>query len=392
MCPATAQAHRGTGYPSVVTEDRLSTRRLNRATLERQGLLERHTGGVAAAIGRLAGLQAQHANQPYIALWSRLDDLAIADLQDALEGRAIVRASVMRMTIHLVASVDFAAYDGAVAARRMAQWTSTAREAGVDLAELHGSLLAFCREPRTVAEMEAHLDTIAPDTVAPGGVPHLAFRIASTGGGLVHVPPSGFWGQHGTPRHVAAAQWLGERGAPIDPDAARETAVLRYLEAFGPASLTDIGKWFGLLPVGVLRATIERLGDRLRSRLGDDGRDLLDLADASVPREDRVAPVRFLSRWDSVLISYDQRERILPDAHRAAVAKKNGDILPTFLVDGFVAGLWSVARAKGAATLELTPFGRVGAADRRALEEEGERLVRFVDADASSHEVRWARS
>ena len=142
----------------------------------------------------------------------------------------------------------------------------------------------------------------------------------------------------------------------------------------------------------MLRATIERLGDRLRSRLGDDGRDLLDLADASVPREDRVAPVRFLSRWDSVLISYDQRERILPDAHRAAVAKKNGDILPTFLVDGFVAGLWSVTRAKGAATLELTPFGRVGAADRRALEEEGERLVRFVDADASSHEVRWARS
>ena len=88
-----AQAHRGTGYPSVVSEDRLSTRRLNRATLERQGLLERHTGGVAAAIGRLAGLQAQHANQPYIALWSRLDDLAIADLQDALERRAIVRAT-----------------------------------------------------------------------------------------------------------------------------------------------------------------------------------------------------------------------------------------------------------------------------------------------------------
>ena len=379
-----------------MTEDRLSTRRLNRATLERQGLLERHTGGVAAAIGQLAGLQAQHANQPYIALWSRLDDLAIADLQGALERRSIVRATVMRMTIHLVASVDFAAYDGAVAAQRMATWTSSARKAGVDLAELHGSLLAYCSEPRTGAEMETHLDTIAPDTVlatvAPGSVPHVAFRIASTGGGLVHVPPSGFWGQHGKPRYVGAAEWLGERGAPIDPDAARKTAVLRYLGAYGPASVTDIGKWFGLLRVGVLRATIEQLGDRLRSRLGDDGRDLLDLADASVPREDRVAPVRFLSRWDSVLISYDQRERILPAAHRAAVAKKNGDILPTFLVDGFVAGLWSVTRAKGAATLELTPFGRVGAADRRALEEEGERLVRFVDADANSHEVHWARS
>ena len=162
------QAPRNRLYPSVVTEDRLTTPRLNRATLERQGLLERHTGGAAAAIGRLAGLQAQHANQPYIALWSRLHDLAIADLQGALERRSIVRATVMRMTIHLVASVDFAAYDGAVAARRMAQWTSTAREAGVDLAELHGSLLAYCREPRTVAEMETHLDTIAPDSLNGG--------------------------------------------------------------------------------------------------------------------------------------------------------------------------------------------------------------------------------
>ena len=84
--------------------------------------------------------------------------------------------------------------------------------------------------------------------------------------------------------------------------------------------------------------------------------------------------------------------RILPAAHRAAVAKKNGDFLPTFLVDGFVAGLWSVTTTKGVATLRLEPFGRVGAADRRALEDEGERLVRFVEADASSHEVRWATS
>ena len=120
-----------------MTEDRLSTRRLNRATLERQGLLERRTGGVATAIGRLAGLQAQHANQPYIALWSRLEDLTIADLQGALEGRSIVRTTAMRMTIHIVASVDFAAYDGAVAAHRMAPWTSTVRKAGVDLAELN---------------------------------------------------------------------------------------------------------------------------------------------------------------------------------------------------------------------------------------------------------------
>lgn len=379
-----------------MTDERLSTRALNRATLERQGLLERHTGDVPTAIGRLAGLQAQHANQPYIALWSRLAGLTIADLQDALERRSVVRATVMRATLHLVESAHFAAYDTVISARRMAMWQATVRRAGVDLPELHASLMAYCQEPRTVAEMEAHLDTIAPDNVlalaSPSGVDHVAFRVASTGGGLVHVPPSGFWGQHGKARYVAAATWLGERGAPIDLDVAHETAVLRYLGAYGPASLADIAKWLGPARLGDLRATIGRLGDRLRPRLGDDGRELLDLADASVPREDRVAPVRFLSRWDSVLISYDERERILPAAHRAAVAKKNGDFLPTFLVDGFVAGLWSVTRTKGVAALTLTPFGRSGGADRRALEAEGERLVRFVEADATSHEVHWAAS
>ena len=65
------------------------------------------------------------------------------------------------------------------------------------------------------------------------------------------------------------------------------------------------------------------------------------------------------------------------------MAKKNGDFLPTFLVDGFVAGLWSVATTKGVATLRLEPFGRSGPADRRALEAEGERLVRFIEADAA---------
>ena len=377
-----------------MTDDRLSTRRLNRATLDRQGLMERDTGDVATAIGRLAGLQAQHANQPYIALWSRLADLTLADLQDALERRSVVRATVMRGTLHVLASADFAVYDTMISARRMDMWAATVRRAGVDLPELHASLMAYCHEPRTVAEMEAHLDTIAPDNVlalaSPSGVAHVAFRVASTGGGLVHVPPSGFWGQHGKARYVAATTWIGERGAQVDLDTAHETAVLRYLGAYGPASLADIAKWLGPARLGTLRAAIERLGDQLRPRLGDDGRDLLDLADASLPPEDRVAPVRFLSRWDSVLISYDARERILPAAHRAAVAKKNGDFLPTFLVDGFVAGLWSVGTTKGLATLRLEPFGKVGPSDRRALEAEGEALVRFTAPDARDHALTWA--
>jgi Winged helix DNA-binding domain len=376
-----------------VSRDALSTRQLNRATLDRQGLLKRFTGDPAAAIGRLAGLQAQHANQPYIALWSRLDALTIDDLRGALQRRTVVRATVMRGTLHLIAAADFAVYDSTMAPRRIAVWTPTAQRAGLDLGELHRALLDFCAEPRTVAEMEAHLDTVVPDAALaeflPSGVRHAAFRAASTGGGLVHVPPSGFWGEHGRPRYIDATVWLGDPGAPVDPEVATATAVERYLGAYGPASLADIGKWMGQARVGILRAAIEGLGERVRPLVGADGRDLLDLADGTIPNADVPAPPRFLSRWDSVLIAYDDRDRILPAAHRPAVAKKNGDFLPTFLVDGFVAGLWSTASRKGAATLTLEPFATIGAADRRALEVEAERLVRFIEPEATRHEVRW---
>lgn len=373
----------------------LSLRRLNRATLERQGLLERRTGSPAQAIGQLAGLQAQHASQPYIALWSRLEGLTVAELQEALERKTVVKATVMRSTLHLLAAADFAAYDSAVAQARVATWTSTARKAGIDLGELHAALLAFCTEPRTVAEIQAHLETLAParvlDRHVPGGVRNATFRIASTGGGLVHAPPSGFWAEHGKPRYVAASVWLGDLGRPIDPDEAHRIVIERYLGAYGPASVADIQKWLGQPRIGPVRTAIEELGDRLRRLSGQDGGQLLDLADGTIPREDRAAPPRFLARWDSVLISYDARDRILPPRHRAAVIKKNGDFLPTFLVDGVVAGMWSVTTTKGLATLRLEPFGRIPAADRRGLEEEGQRLLAFIEPDARDGRVAWAR-
>ena len=369
----------------------ITLRGLNRATLARQGLLERDRGSVAEVIGRLAGLQAQHADAPYVALWTRRAPHAIADLEAALNERSVVKATLMRSTLHLVAAADFPALDVAASDGRTAVWAATARRAGVDLDDLHDHLLAFCREPRSVEEMDAHLADAAPGLFgehAAAGVRHTAFRMASAGGGLVHVPPSGLWRSHGKPRYIAARAWLGG-GPTIAPEQATTTAIERYLTAYGPASEADIGKWLGQPRLTRIRAALERLGGRVVHLAGDDGRALVDLADAARPADETVAPARFLSRWDSVLIAYHVRERILPTVHRDAVIKKNGDFLPTFLVDGFVAGLWSVAVSRGTAVLELRPFGRVLTTDRQALDAEGERLVRYVAPEADRHDVRW---
>jgi hypothetical protein len=374
----------------------LDLRDLNRTTLARQGLLRRFEGPVDATIGRLAGLQAQHADMPYIALWSRLEGLTVAAVEAALEARAAVKATVMRSTLHLVAAADYPAYDAAIASARVATWASTARKAGLDLAELHASLLAFCHEPRTVAEMEARLDTLAPDTDiqrhAPGGVTRVPFRMASAGGGLVHVPPSGFWKAHGKPRYIDARVWLGKRYLPLEPADALDRAVSRYLGAYGPATEADVGRWLGQSRRGVIRAALGRLraSGMLVDRRTTDGIDLVDVVDGELIGGDVAAPPRFLSRWDSGLISYDDRRRLLPDAYTSAVAKPNADFLPTFLVDGFVAGLWSVTEAGGTATIRLEPFASITRPDRAALEEEAGRLVRFVAADAGAHAVHWA--
>lgn len=372
---------------------KLTLRQLNRATLERQGLVERYRGNVAEVVGRLAGLQAQHANSPYVALWSRRHDQTIDELEEALTDRSVVKATLMRATLHLVASADFPILDVASSAGPVGSWSPTAKRAGVDLVELNQALLEFCRQPRSVAEIEEHLGDAFPGKLSgphvPSGVRNTGFRLASAAGNLVHVPPSGLWKSHGRPTYVAARVWLGRYARP-DFDTALSTAVERYLAAHGPASEGDIVKWAAQRKVTAVRSAIAALGDRVVRYTGPDGRDLVDLADSSVPDGDLAVPSRFLSRWDSVLIAYDVRDRILPAEYKEAVIKKNGDFLPTFLVDGFVGGLWAVEARKGQAVLTMTPFARVPRAQRQELEEEAERLVRYVEAEADTFAVAWS--
>jgi hypothetical protein len=379
----------------MATSD-LTLRQLNRTTLARQGLLERLTGNVPDAISLLAGLQAQHANSPYIALWSRLDGFAIADLVGALDHRSVVKATLMRSTLHIVAAGDYAAFEVATRGPRAENWAPTVRRAGIDDVALHERLLEFASTPRTLDELEAFADDVAVASVgssladhAPAGVRRVAFRIASARGGLVHAPPSGHWRSHGKARYVAARTWL-QHMAALDEDAGLDESLVRYLRAYGPASVADFGQWFGQRRVGRTKAAVERLGDRLVRRRGEDGRELLDLAELDVATGDEPAPVRFTARWDSLLVAYEGRRRILSDEYRPAVYKKNADIVATFLLDGFVAGTWTSALDNGVAAIELAPLQAIGPADLQALTDEAERLIRFIEPDADRHEVRWA--
>jgi Winged helix DNA-binding domain len=387
--------HPGMVRPAIAPHalPELSARQLNRTTLLRQSLLERSAEDTTTAVRRLGGLQAQYANSPYIALWSRLDAFAIGDLERALAERSVVKASVVRATLHVVAADDYPALSVATAVARMASWRPSADRVGIRTVDLHRRLLDFAETPRTLAEMEAHLEAVLPDSAltgkVPAGVNHVGFRMADSHGWLIHVPPSGHWGSFARPRYIDASAWL-PGVTPPDADDALRVAVERYLGAFGPASDADIGKWIGQPRLPRVRAAIAALGDRIRRFRDPAGRELVDLIDAPLATGDEPAPVRFLARWDEVLIGYDRRERILPEAVAGdVIRRKNGDFLPSFTVDGYVAGTWSVASSAAEAILDIVPSLPVTPADRRGLTDEAERLVRFVAPDAARHGVRW---
>lgn len=339
------------------------------------------------AIERLAGLQAQWSPSPYLALWTPLERFAIADLASALERRAVVKATLMRGTLHLVSAREYPAYVTATAAARVAAWRTAASASGLDVPGLRDRLLRYASEPRSLEELVGFLEThVAPD---PDRRRHLLWRLTSAQGWLVHAPPSGLWRSFRTGRYVAARAWLGPTA---EPPLARAMAFLveRYLAAFGPATRADLAAWSGQRLASVLAPALAALGPRLRELVDERGRTLYDMRGAARPSAETAAPVRFLPKWDSLLLAHaaTARERVLPERYRRAVIRRNGDVLPTFLVDGFVAGTWDLRRSGRTGTLTLSPFARLGRADRQALLEEGERLARFVEPDAQEWAVR----
>lgn len=381
------------------SERALGRRELNRATLARQGLLEAlGAPSVAAAVERVGSLQAQHPEWPPIALWSRSGEGAIAGLATALKDRSVVRASLMRITIHVVSAADFWPMSTVCQPMRLEQWRLLVKAHPVDsplgrrLREAHAAALESMREaPRSPAEIEAtlrsELGRAAPELSSRLLMRHLAAIVP-----LVHVRHDAEG--YGRSRYAVAEDWIGPPAAAArDPDAAADHVAERYLAAFGPATVGDLMAYVGrrgsLRP---WRAALERLGDRLLRLRDEDGRELVDLADAPRPPGDVPAPPRLIARWDSLLLSHEPRHRgrVLADEHRAAVFSKNADVLPTILVDGFVAGTWWLDRDGETATLRIAPFGRLAAAVRRSLEEQAELLMAVVAPEANERSVQVA--
>lgn len=189
---------------------------------------------------------------------------------------------------------------------------------------------------------------------------------------LVQVPPRGIWGSSGQAMHTSAEAWLGQS---LNFAYSQDELLLRYLAAFGPATVKDMQVWSGLTK---LRETVERLRPSLRIFHDEQGNELFDLPDAPLPDSDTPAPPRFLSEFDNMLLSYADRSRIMDPKYKPLIFTINGIIRAAFLIDGFVRGTWKIEQARGAAILSITPFEPLSPADQTALSEEGAGLLQFA--------------
>jgi hypothetical protein len=369
----------------VTADGPLSLRSLNRATLERQLLLSRAAMAAREAVGHLAGLQAQAPLAPYVGLWTRLAGFRPEHLENLLTERSAVRAHLMRNTVHLLTAEDFVSFRPLLQPlmERGLAGNFGQNLIGVDLAELQKTAAALLSQHAlTRGEIGRRLAPLWPDH-DPASLAYAATHLLP----VVQVPPRGLWRSGGQATFSLAAAWLagldtsapfpaaagldGPSASPPDPARAREQLVLRYLAAYGPATVHDIQAWSGL---SRLREVTERLGTRLRTFTGPDGGQLLDLPDAPRPSPDVPAPPRFLPEYDNLLLSYAERSRVIPHPRPVPLPPGNGATGGTLLVDGLWQADWKIVRG----TLEIRPFIRLSAADSAAIAAEGERLLDFA--------------
>lgn len=347
----------------------LTVRELNRALLARQLLLRRERLSVPRAIERVGALQAQWPPSPYLALWSRLDGFTRAHLARAVDRRQVVKATLMRATLHHVTARDYLAYAGALSQRHIASLEQQlASDPGsVDLDALVRGVVRHASErPRSRPEL---LELTGQPKLGLERGSWLVWHVLSAKAGLVHAPSSSVWRKNTAGgAFVPAKMWLGASAAGGDDAVAH--LVRRYLGAFGPASRADAAQWTGL-PVAELERGLERL--QLRRFRDERGRVLFDLPRLPLPAAGIEAPPRLLPMWDSPLLAHDDRTRILPEAYRKTVIRRNGDVQQTFLVDGFVAGTWRIEEGR----VQLDPFEPLPLKVRRELEAEGKALAQF---------------
>ena len=337
-------------------------------TMVRQGLSLRRPVGVAEAVRSVLALQAQEPAAPYLALWNRIEGFDANDLDRALADGAIVKASLFRFTLHAVDAGDLGWARAAMRSRvRDAGYHDFLDGIGLTaerVVEILERLSTVMVEPHGGADMERVLAEFVPEAGDPARL-WSALRVV---GAFRNAPTTDPWSFGRRPAFLPCT------AAASDEAAATAELVRRYLTAFGPATVADLSQ-FTILKRSALREVVESMADVV-AVAGPDGAQLVDVNGGGPRPEAEMAtlPPRLLGMWDSVLLAYADRSRVIPDEHRQHVIRRNGDVLPTVLVDGLVRGVWRASTD----AIEIRALEPLDDATLNSLDEQARDLRRLL--------------
>lgn len=352
----------------------ISERQLNRATIHRQLLSQRTPARPGEVLRQVLCLQAQDPAGPYLALWNRIVDFDAGELDAAFAAGSVVKASLLRLTLHAVHAQDWPWIHAAMLTSLRGSRLTDPRFLGTGLTAVEADRLLtevapFVATPRTSTEIKQFLDERLGRTE-----PRLWWALKMYAP-FHHAPTGGAW-LFGTESSFVAAH---TPAGPPDPTECASRLLRRYLAAYGPAELRDFAQ-FTMLRQPVARQAEADLGEQLQVLEGPNGHRLLDLATAELPDEDLPTPPRLLGMWDEALLAYVDRSRVLPDRYRPAVIQRNGDVLPSLLIDGYVAGNWRQVNHG----IEVRAFHRLDRATWAAVGDEAAGLAALLAGRGAS--------
>lgn len=352
----------------------LSLRELNRTFLHRQWLLQRQDQPALSAVQQLVGLQSQIPNPPYIGLWSRLDRFERDSLTGLMEARLAVRVPAFRSTLHVMSAADYRVMQPVFLPALIKGMNSFHGRnlQGLDLPALIKTVKPYLAQaPRTMGEIKDFLLRYEPERM--GEALNYAVRTLLP---LVQVPPGGTWGSGTMAKYALAEDWLGGMGEPMSP----LDLFKRYLSAAGPANVMDFQTWAGLTN---LQKELAPYRDQFTLYQTTDGRELWDIPASDIIGGETPAPIRFVPEYDNLLISHQDRTRIIADVDKPKVFLSAARVASTVLIDGFVGAVWKIEKpTKTSIAIAITPFAPLSADVRDEIIAEGEKLARWLDANA----------
>jgi hypothetical protein len=328
----------------------------------------------AETMTRLVGMQAQNPQDPYYALWARLDAFQAEELSGMIERKEALRGALMRATLHIATTDDFLFLRSLLQPTLAAVLGSTSF--AKDTAEVdRDALLAYGRSLLEEAPLtRAQLGPLLAERW-PGVPPASLAQVVTYLLPVVQVPPRGLWQRSGQAAWATIESWTG---VSMPTEADPRVFVRRYLAAFGPATVSDIRAWSRL---NGLRGVVEGMSDELVALTGEDGVELLDGADGVVVDEDVPAPPRFLPEYDNVLLGHADRSRFFVD----------GVVPPgwvgNLLVDGIFSGWWKIGKMGKERHLEVHLLRKVSRSDMTAVGDEAERLIQLAHPDAEGRSI-----